>query len=383
MAGNTDVDRTAGTPILRAELYPISIKYLKPVTWTIGGEEDAAHYLVLKLIGDDGATGAAEVICKPAWNGVTQGVLVKMFEEMAWPALVQEGLKNAHAGAAIAARFRGATALQSLLDNACRDLYSAQAGEGYAPGGSWIAAAVLLTRDTPANMAGSAAKAVHELGYRAVKIKAGQGVETDREVFSQIRQAVGGDIRLSIDANSAYSQEDAIRLAEIAQQIGAIFLEDPCALVPSNRFRDLLNASPLAILVDKSCASIEQAQSFSDLGASYFSAKPNRIGRREAEKIAQLASAKGGKICVGMFGESAAGAVTQLQLASTFCAAQDALETEAGFHLDLSDNYLIEPLEFADGRFKLPPKKLAELIDWAKLAAMSHGVIALDDGGNS
>lgn len=382
MAGNADIDRIVGSTIIRAELYPVSIKYLKPVTWTIGGQEDAAHYLILKLTGSDGAAGAAEVICKPAWNGVTQGVLVKMFEEMAWPVLSQEGLKNASAGAAIGSRFRGATALQSLLDNACRDLHAGPGKVDDAPPASWIGAAFLLTRGTPGEMARTAANAVQQLGYRAVKIKAGQGLATDKEVFSQIRQAVGADIRLSIDANSAYSQEDAIQLCQMAQDIGAIFLEDPCALVPSNRFRALLDASPMTVLVDKSCASIEQAQSFGDLGATHFSAKPNRLGCTEAEKIAQLASAMGGKICIGMFGESAAGAITQLKLASTYCVGPDALETEAGFHLDLSDNYLIEPLEFADGRFKVPVETVAQLIDWQKLATISHGVIAFDVGGN-
>lgn len=80
--------------------------------------------------------------------------------------------------------------------------------------------------DSPANMAATAADLV-ERGYRAVKVKVGQGVETDIKCLDAIRRAVGSEIQLMVDANGAYNCPDAIRLGRKLEELDVRWFEEP------------------------------------------------------------------------------------------------------------------------------------------------------------
>ena len=57
---------------------------------------------------------------------------------------------------------------------------------------------------TPEKMAASAAHYVKDMGYRILKIKAGIDPEEDLRTLALIRQEVGPDVRLRVDANQGY-----------------------------------------------------------------------------------------------------------------------------------------------------------------------------------
>lgn len=63
---------------------------------------------------------------------------------------------------------------------------------------------------TPEKMAEKAKQYVSELGYRILKIKAGINAADDIKTMMMIREAVGPDIRIRVDANQGYDVSKAV-----------------------------------------------------------------------------------------------------------------------------------------------------------------------------
>ncbi|MDA9445102.1 mandelate racemase [Bradyrhizobium sp. CCBAU 51745] len=64
-------------------------------------------------------------------------------------------------------------------------------------------------------------------GFRAVKLKVGFGIEEDAAVTHAVREAIGGDVALMVDANHAYDAVAAIRLGRLIERHDISWFEEP------------------------------------------------------------------------------------------------------------------------------------------------------------
>lgn len=64
-------------------------------------------------------------------------------------------------------------------------------------------------------------------GFSAMKLKVGYGIETDIKYVKAIREAIGDDLMLMVDANHAYNASEAIRLAREMEKYHIYWLEEP------------------------------------------------------------------------------------------------------------------------------------------------------------
>ena len=64
-------------------------------------------------------------------------------------------------------------------------------------------------------------------GFKAVKLKVGFGVEEDAAVTRAVREAIGPDVALMVDANHAYDAVAAIRLGRMIEQHDIGWFEEP------------------------------------------------------------------------------------------------------------------------------------------------------------
>ncbi|HTM49190.1 MAG TPA: mandelate racemase/muconate lactonizing enzyme family protein [Bryobacteraceae bacterium] len=66
-----------------------------------------------------------------------------------------------------------------------------------------------------------------ERGFRAAKMKVGLGIERDAELVGAVRGFLGPSMRLMIDANHAYTPQEAIALARKVEKYGIHWFEEP------------------------------------------------------------------------------------------------------------------------------------------------------------
>ena len=128
------------------------------------------------------------------------------------------------------------------LDTAIWDLRGKQQGKPVAEllGGSAgliRAYASSMKRDiTPANEAARLKQLRDEYGFDAFKVRAGAEVGRNKdewpgrteEIIPTIRQELGNDLDLLIDANSCYSPDRAIEVGHLLQDYGYCHYEEPC-----------------------------------------------------------------------------------------------------------------------------------------------------------
>jgi L-alanine-DL-glutamate epimerase-like enolase superfamily enzyme len=77
-----------------------------------------------------------------------------------------------------------------------------------------------------AEMVREAEDLVHR-GYKKIKVKLGLGVETDFKNIQAIRDAVGPEIGIMLDANSGYTLEGALRLGVMLEPLNILWFEEP------------------------------------------------------------------------------------------------------------------------------------------------------------
>ena len=86
------------------------------------------------------------------------------------------------------------------------------------------ASSILL--DTPQVMAGEAERLSRE-GYTGIKMKVGGGERDDVARMSAVREAVGPNVDIMLDANSGYDAPSAINVGLHAEKLGMYWLEEP------------------------------------------------------------------------------------------------------------------------------------------------------------
>ena len=79
-------------------------------------------------------------------------------------------------------------------------------------------------------------------------------------------------------------------------------------------------------------------------------------------------AARGAKVAVGLYAESALGTLISLQQAAALPKSQALVAAEQTFFLDMTEQILTQPLEIKDGRIALSDDpNIAAQIDWQRV----------------
>lgn len=335
------------------------LPYAREVVWA-NAVENSGLYALLTLRSAEGATGIAEGTLKDTWSGVSPKSLAAVLEDILIPRLKKLDLADDQAVSAAFAGIPENRMAKGMVESACWTMRAAAAGKplwrlwGYS--GS-VDVAWTVTRQAPALMAAESAEVCGKYGFRTLKVKGGQGLDTDLQALKDIRAAVGQGVELYVDANSHYSRAEAPDYVAALAAAGVTVAEDPCRLAPDEHFAQLQAGSPIPILVDRSCASQEDAALYLERGARALSTKPGRVGLSETRGIAAMAAARGARTAVGIYAESALGTLINLQQEGTMAAEQTFFLTHTAQVSKLVP-------EIRDGRIALPEEaELARLVD--------------------
>lgn len=113
-------------------------------------------------------------------------------------------------------------------------------------------------------------------GYRKIKLKIEPGADVD--FVRAVREALGPDVALMVDANSAYTPADAEKLA-LLDDCDLIMIEQPLAHDDLVRHAALQKRLSTPICLDESITGVDRAMDMLTLGAGrIINIKPGRVG---------------------------------------------------------------------------------------------------------
>ena len=194
--------------ITDVEAIPVRLPTHKPVRFANGEVHHAEHVLV-RVQTEDGLEGVAEASPRLMTYGDTAQAVVALIRDAIAPMWIGEDERFIAARHAQLEHLVGNRPARAALDVALWDLLGKRAGLPVALlyGGARhrVAVAHLLGLGAPQEMAQEASDVASSLGVRAFKVKVGQTPQLDVQRTLAVREAVGRDAVLYLDANHGWS----------------------------------------------------------------------------------------------------------------------------------------------------------------------------------
>ncbi len=158
---------------------------------------------------------------------------------------------------------------------------------------------------TPETMAAQAIEFKNK-GVNIIKVKLGKAPVDDIERIKQIREAIGYDIKLRIDANQGWTYDDAVIALTGLAKYAIEFCEQPMRKHNDEFLPQLCTISPIAIMADESVFTHHDAERIiRNKAAKYINIKFSKSGGiLEAIKINEVAEKSGVRCMMGGMLES-------------------------------------------------------------------------------
>jgi muconate cycloisomerase len=154
-----------------------------------------------------------------------------------------------------------------------------------------------------ADLAARRARRMVELGWRSIKVKVGRhgDPQVDLERLRAVREAIGPDTWLSIDANGGFTVQQAIWLAARLENLDIALFEQPTRRGDHLAMAEVRRRSPMPIMADESIFTPQDAiDAIRHQAADIFSLYPGKHGgMRATQQIAGIAEAAGIPCTIG------------------------------------------------------------------------------------
>ena len=295
--------------ITRIELIKLSVPLKEPFIISLGPVYSADNVVVV-VHTQSGITGWGE--CSPfmSINGESAdtGMVVGKYFEKIW--LGKDALQIEERINELDKVIYGNNSIKSAFDMA---LYDIAAQNAELPlyrflGGSknkTIATDYTVSVGEAAKMAADALK-IKEAGFPVIKVKIGKGGKEDVLRIRAIREAVGYDIPLRIDANQGWGFEETIETLRALAPFNIQHCEEPLPRWAFMQLPEVKRQSPILIMSDESCCDHNDVKRLIDLKAcDRINIKLGKSGGIfKALKMIQLAEAADMEIQIGAFLES-------------------------------------------------------------------------------
>ncbi len=238
------------------------------------GRVTALEQVYARLTGEDGLCGWGEVRGNMGYfSGESPAGIVATLREVLAPLVV--GRTLGERGAVLEACDRavvGNHAAKAVLDIAWHDLAARAAG---VPLVRWLGGrrgAELLGSECvfygPPERAAADARRYAAEGFRIVKVRVGlEPFSRDVARVAAVREAVGDDVRLAVDANQAWSPKEAIRRIRALQAFGIESVEQPVSAEDVTGLAEVQQAVTVPLMADESLFSLESAMTLIRLDA--------------------------------------------------------------------------------------------------------------------
>ena len=191
-----------------------------------------------------------------------------------------------------------------------------------------------------------------EQGFAVAKIKVGlQNPEAEAGRLAEVSRRVDGRLRLRLDANRAWLDDEASRFFDAIADLPIDGVEEPLAEPSLERLAVLQKRVPFALAIDESLFNLGPDRIFAAQAVRRLVLKPARIGGFGATlRLAERAGRAGMEVVATSVVEFAVGVAATAQLAAALGGETvHGLATGSWLREDVA-----RPLEIAGGRILLP-----------------------------
>jgi len=191
-------------------------------------------------------------------------------------------------------------------------------------------------------------------GFKEVKLKVGLAPDADVQNVKAVRQAVGDEVGIRVDANGAWTVSTAVKVIRRMEKYDIAAAEQPVPRWNVKGMAEVRRRVETPIMVDEGLHSIQDALRHIENGAcDIFNIKLMKCGGLHfCKKIATMAESAGITCFMGGEGETGVGTAAALHLVSS--------TPNFGFCPDLvgpylnADDIIKEPFEVKNGSLEVP-----------------------------
>jgi o-succinylbenzoate synthase len=304
----------------RAEVIEVALPLKEPFV-TSFGPTAWRHVVLVRLTDDEGRIGWGEAapLDHPFYLPDTVSGAFAVIVEYALPACLRQDLRHPGDAAEAMGAIRGNTFARAGVEQAFWVLEGLRARRSLAElfGGARDRVAVGESLGIKASIDELLEEVALRLkeGYRRLKLKIAPGWDVD--VVREVRTAHGPNVMLQVDANAAYTLEDAEHLAEL-DPFGLACIEQPLEYDDLMAHAELQRRIDTPICLDESLRSWRDVRTALRIGACRnVNLKPGRVGGVvESLRIHDLCAEQGVPLWCGGMLESGIGRAANIALAS-------------------------------------------------------------------
>jgi muconate cycloisomerase len=297
---------------------PITAVHAEPITGAVHpdlaiisslGQHVAGQYVLVRLTDDAGRVGLGEASVTAVWSGETQSGTIALVRDVLAPLLIgadpfdTEWIGHRLDQAVFGNSFAKAAVEMALLDLQGQALgvpvYKLLGGKDAAADGIRLKFVVGAVEP---ELAAQRARRMVERGWRAIKVKVGRPhPQADVDRLRAVREAIGADVWLSVDANGGYTVEQAVWVAPRLEKLNVVLFEQPTRRGDHHAMAEVRHRSGIPIMADESVFTPQDALDvIRARAADVLSLYPGKhAGIRATQHIAKLAEAAGLPCTIG------------------------------------------------------------------------------------
>jgi muconate cycloisomerase len=336
-------------------------------------------YVIIKLYTDEGLIGLGEAPVLKDWGGdhgkyfgETPQTTIHIINDILAPALTgQDPCRFETLHALMDKAVKGYPYCKAAIDAALYDV----AGKKFAMPAYQLLGGLVRERVPIAHSLGlmEIDKAVDEAmqakaeGVKTIKLKGGVEQKRDIELVRRIREAIGPELNICVDANQGYpTAKAAVRITKAMEEYNLLYMEQPVEGI--DQMVEVTRRVDTPIMADESAWTpqdvIEIVQKKAADMISIYTTKPG--GMFKAKKVAAVAEAAGLKCNVNGSVETGVGNAANLHLAASTgivtygCVVPVSTPKDKGkggiAGIYYQDDVIVEAFAYSDGDIIVSPK---------------------------
>lgn len=185
-------------------------------------------------------------------------------------------------------------------------------------------------------------------GYRVFYLKVGVDIRAEYAMVRAVRQAIGNECRLRLDANAAWTVNEAVRNLDLLDEFHIDFIEQPVSPNPVSNMQEVRARSRVALSANEGLWSAEDAfEQITNRTADVYCFSPYWVGSlAQFQRLSRVAAMQGLEVCKHTHGEFGIAAAAAHHILLTLPNIVDGNQQTAQM---MCDDVLKQPLPIAEG----------------------------------